>query len=121
MAIPGLGPQTLIQFNQGSANKTAESNAINKNNNVVSTGTSQPADTKTALFTAIPSTANTSQTETSRRDLAEVETARNRFQLQTESEKKSTSASKSLQTFIDVAEFEAKDEFQGLYGLDIFI
>ena len=138
MAISGIGLQSNLQFpsrnsNQRAANNAGSGNQIVKDNNnsskneklsssVASSvgGSSESTNTKTPLFAPVSQSANTIKSDTSRKNLVEVETARNRFKLQSDNQDKSK-LGKSVQSFVDVANFERKDELQEIVGIDIFI
>jgi hypothetical protein len=122
MAISGIGSQVTGQF----APRTAESrekiiSPEPQNKLAVQANTVKSPETNTTLFTPVPANANSSKNTSSRRDLAEVETIRNRFQLQKEGGSFQGESGRALQSFIDVADFERKDELTNLVGIDLFV
>ena len=122
MAISGISSQITAQF----APRTAESrekviSPEPQNKLAVQETSVKSTETKTTLFTPVPANANTSKNTSSRRDLAEVETIRNRFQLQKEGGSYQGESGKAVQSFLDVADFERKDELTTLVGIDLFV
>ena len=122
MAIPGIGLLTTTQFaprsaeQRGNAQKNENQTAI-----TVSNEAAQTTNSKATAFAPVPASTNSNKSTTSRQDLAELETLRNRFQLQQESKTPQGESGKALQSFLDVADFERKDELTSLYGFDIII
>jgi len=126
MAIPGIGLASTTQFAPRSvdSNSNAAADKALKNESqsvsVTNSGT-QTNESKPVPFTTIPALPSTNKATSSRQDLAELETNRNRFQLQQESKKLEGETGKALQSFIDVADFERKDELESLYGFNIVV
>ena len=122
MAISGIGSQTIAQFpartaTSGEKNLKKEADlSVATNNN-----TRKAAETTTSLFKSVNNTPTANKPTDSRSNLSTIETNRQRFQLQSESQKSEGSSSKAIQSFSDVANFERKDELNSTFGIDVFI
>ena len=133
MAIPGIGLQSTTQFaprsneqralNKGGANsQLATETAKTEANSSALSSSNQASANQAALLTPVPQLPNTSKpTSNPRQSLVEVETARNRFQLQGEKGRGQGSSGKAVQSFLDVADYERKDHLTNLVGIDIYI
>jgi len=133
MAVSGIGLQSSTQFVPRSKNGGRDGTqdvANNKLSSKASTNELQRADTNSPVqskstqetrFDAVPQAANTYKSTTSRKDLTQVEASRNRFQLQQNDQKSQGRSAKALQSFLDVADFERKDDLTKMVGIDIFI
>lgn len=121
MAISGIGSQATAQFAPRSVEPREKIINNEPQTNLAVTNNAKSVETNTTLFTPVPANVNTSKSTTSRRDLAEVETIRNRFQLQKEGGNFQSESGKALQSFLDVADFERKDELTDLVGIDLFV
>jgi len=122
MAISGIGSQTITQFPQRTA--TSGEKNLSKEANIASTATNstgKTAETSPTLFKSVSDTTSTNKSSTSRGDLSTIETNRKRFQLQAEARKTEGKSGKALQSFIDIANFERKDELNTTFGIDVFI
>lgn len=125
MAIHTIGIQSAIQYELRSTElrdnqlkttqQTIEPAVAGSKSNVILT------EVNTSFFPPVAATTNTSKTTSSRRDLAELETIRNQFQLESQSGRLQGESAKALQSFLDVADFERKDTLTALYGIDIYI
>ena len=124
MAIPGIGLQTTPQ-NLLSSSRIPVKSAVDASKNESETGNvaekAQGTAANNALFSAVPESSDVTQSISSRRGLAELEAARNRFQLQQEGLLSQGESGKAVQSFLDIANFERKDELINLVGIDIFI
>ncbi len=139
MAVSGVGIQSVAQFiprssgelreqqlkseqrNSHSNSGVINSNAATETNISVINSTTANDANKSELITTVPAPLNTNQATPSRRDLADAQSSRTQFQLQKESRVSSGESGRALQSFIDVADFERKDELTNLVGIDIFI
>lgn len=127
MTIPGIGVASIAQFAPRTVDTngklSADKQAKNEAQATVSTSNTavQISDSKATLFTSVPATTNTNKAISSRNSLTEIETNRNRFQLQQESPKPQGESAKALQSFLDVADYQRKDEMNSLYGFDIVV
>ncbi len=133
MAVPGIGLQTTIQFaprsndsralNKDVANNPSSSEKTNADTNFNALAPSSQANTgQAALLTPVPQSPNTSKSTTNpRQSLVEVETARNRFQLQGDKGRGQGRSGQAVQTFLDVADYERKDDLAMLVGIDIYL
>jgi len=121
MAIPGIGLQSIIQFPPRNTNQRALTDVPSKNESQsgVLPSTAESVELKSTLFTAISQPSKSDEATNSRRNL--VETVRNRFQLQNETLNRQGGPAQAVQSFLDVANFERKDELTSLVGIDIFI
>ena len=134
MAVPGIGLQSTTQF----APRSNDSRALNKggasysqsaSENTKAVANSSTLDTtnqantgQAALFTPVPQSPNSNKsTANPRQNLVEVETARNRFQLQGEKGQGQGRSGKAVQSFLDVADYERKDDLATLVGIDLYI
>lgn len=144
MAISGIGLHSSNQFatrsagqhalNKDSSVNSKSSNTKSADNNLQSSVINQSNKSdgaRTTLLPAVPGSSSTLKSTTSRQDLVEVETSRKRFELQNtgRGEKgqgvnrqlNNSPSNKALQTFIDVADFERKDDLTNLVGIDFYI
>ena len=124
MAVPGIGLQTTTQYaprsNEQRALSKDDITSKNETQTAAAESTGQNSTAKGALFPTVTQSTDTTESTTSRQSLAELESIRNRFQLQQEGQKLKGQSAKALQSFLDVAEFERKDDLNSLIGLDIF-
>ena len=125
MAIPGIGTQSLASFspNQTGARSDVRDKSLARESQpstALTTANIEASTKSTTLFNPVASTNNADKSTTSRRDLSELETFRTRFQFQKANSPDSDSA-RAVQSFVDVANFESKDEFNTLYGIDITV
>jgi len=131
MAIPGIGLQSSYQLTRPFADQQNSSKSENKNRatrelpteqtQATATSTDKSENSKTALLAPVEQSANSTEADTSRKNLVEIETARKRFQLQKEENNDKGPSGKALQSFLEVANYERKDELTNMVGIDIFI
>lgn len=121
MAIPGIGLQSILQFAPRNTNQRGLIDGTSKNETQtgILPSSTESTDPKSTLFTAISQPSSSNEATASRRNL--VETVRNRFPLQNENVKRQNRSSQAVQSFLDVANFESKDELASLVGIDVFI
>ena len=124
MAISGIGLQVTPQHNNrivGPTDKQLKEEL--QATNVARSDASQniKEGNKSARFPVVPIATDTNKPTSSRRDLAELETFRNKFQIQDESANAKGPSANAVQSFIEVAEFQKKDELNELVGIDIFV
>lgn len=131
MAVTGIGLQSTAQFaprsndsralNKGGANNPLTNENTKANTNANALAASNQANTgQAALLTPVPQSPDTNKPTTNpRQSLVEVETARNRFQLQ--GDKGQGRSGQAVQSFLDVADYERKDDLATLVGIDIYI
>ena len=121
MAISGIGSQTITQFPQRAVNSAEKDlNKTADTTQAVKTTSDKPSETNSTRFKAVVATNETDSSRTSRRNLSEDELNRQRFQIQSESRTSQGQSGKALQSFIDVADFERKDELNNSTGFDVF-
>lgn len=127
MAIPSIGLSATLQYSSRSAELRENQSRNDSKTAVVTSGgdgqpkATQPTSTAITLFPAVTATPNINKSTTSRRDLADLEAIRNRQPLQGDSRNLQSKSGRALQSFLEVADFERKDELTNLYGIDIFI
>ena len=123
MAVPGIGLQSTIQFQPRNANQRGLADAATKNETQTTApgNSAEKTNNEPSLFNPVVKATQSNQVTTSRRNLAEIESVRNSFQIQKENLKLQGRPAKALQSFLDVADFERKDELTSLVGLDIFV
>ena len=134
MAVLGIALQSTAQFaprsndsralnKAGTANnQPATENTKTEANSTALASTDQANSGQATLLTPVPQSPTTNQSVANpRQSLVEVETARNRFQLQGENGRGQGSSGKAVQSFLDVADFERKDDLATLVGIDIYI
>jgi hypothetical protein len=126
--IPSIGSQIQSTFagtsrpssgaradtNDAVANKEPTSAANSTNE---ATSSSQSPVVSGAPFTPTTSTQQTEAGQSSRQDLVELEAVRVRFQLQREAQL--SSGNRAVQEFLEVADFERREQLTSLVGLDI--
>jgi hypothetical protein len=123
MAVPGIGLQSTAQFaprstaqrnlSKSGSNKLSTQPSKNETQSTNVSNTEQGSTPKSVLFSAVPKTTNTSESVSSRKNLTEIENFRSRFQIQ--------ESNKAVQSFLEVADLERKDELTSLLGIDIYI
>ncbi|MCP4272379.1 MAG: hypothetical protein GY781_10490 [Gammaproteobacteria bacterium] len=131
MAIPGIGLPSSYQLARpaaeqnnaakgGSNNRLSRDASAEQSSNTIATS-DKTANSKNALLAPIEQSIATTETTTSRKSLTEIETARRQFQLQSDKNNQNGPTGKALQSFLEVADFERKDEMNTMLGIDIFI
>ncbi|MCP3675905.1 MAG: hypothetical protein GY829_15760 [Gammaproteobacteria bacterium] len=133
MSVPGIGLQTTTQFaprpnnsralNKGATNiqPASENTKADANSNALA-ASNQTNTGQAALLIPVTQPPNTNKSTTNQRqNLVEVETARKRFQLQGEKGQDLGGSGKAVQSFLDVADYERKDDLATLVGIDIYI
>ncbi|RLA04345.1 MAG: hypothetical protein DRQ47_03515 [Gammaproteobacteria bacterium] len=122
MAISGISVQPNAQYVPRSVDSSEKPlKNEQQNSQAVSSEKASQAVNQESRFPAISPSAENNKTATSRRDLTELETLTNSFRLQREASKPNGELDKALQSFIDVADFEHKDELASSIGIDIFV
>ncbi len=129
MAIPGIGLQSPQQLARPLADQQGSAKSANKNRTSSELAAEQASSTNltdkkqssnTELLAPVKPSIDSTRTETSRKNLVEIETSRKRFKLQKELGMKGAQG-KAVQSFLEIADFERKDELSNLVGIDIFI
>ena len=127
MIIPGVGSQITQALGKPSARTDANQNSEldPEQNNPASVTPNTASGQSESVTPNLPGAPlnpvgpanNTDAAQNSRQSLAELEAVRVRFQLQRESQFKSPN--KAIQEFLDVADFERRDELTNLVGFDL--
>lgn len=132
MAIPGIGIPSSYQL----ARPAAEQNTASKGNSNNRLGRDASAEqssgslavnndktdnSQSALLAPVVQSVATTESTTSRKSISEIETARRQFQLQADKNNQNGPTGKALQSFLEVADYERKDELNTMLGIDIFI
>ncbi len=131
MAIPGIGLPSSYQLarpsaeqnnapKSGSNTRLSRDASAEQSSNTIAT-TDKTENSKNALLAPVEQSIATTETTTSRKSLTEIETARRQFQLQSDKNNQNGPTGKALQSFLEVADFERKDEMNTMLGIDIFI
>ncbi|MCP4414626.1 MAG: hypothetical protein GY808_18885 [Gammaproteobacteria bacterium] len=104
----------------GSNNRLSRDAAAEQSSNTIAT-TDKTVNSKNTLLAPVEQSIATTETTTSRKSLTEIETARRQFQLQSDKNNQNGPTGKALQSFLEVADFERKDEMNTMLGIDIFV
>jgi len=132
MAIPGIGLPSSYQLarpsaEQNNASKGGSNNRLNRETiaeqptNTTAANNDKTENSKSDLLAPVEQSIATTESTTSRKSLTEIETARRQFQLQRDKNNQNDPTGKALQSFLEVADFERKDEMNTMLGIDIFI
>jgi len=132
MAIHGIGLPSSYQLTRPAAeqNNASKGNSNNRlsrdtsaeqSSSTIAVNSDKTDNSQSALLAPVVQSVSTTETTTSRKNINEIETARRQYQLQSDRNNQNGPTGKALQSFLEVADYERKDELNTMLGIDIFI